>query len=464
MLLRHTFFFFCPAFSVNKKKMKKERDTTICFLTTGTKQFFYFLLLFLALKQTAVCAVSHHRETTPIVDSITAAKRLNSETTHWSPRHELARVLPVSCMLSTPTSGRGSDTHGLPPTASPPLLFQSRRAGQDHLWSCWGAFRRFTPRRRWRTTSVIHPIVYLLGGLARELSDRHRCDNQVSVQTTSPYRLGQFELLSAISFGPSRKLHSGWMCFKVFQCDSIKYVIGCEACECVCVLSDCGLSFAPLELQSQFFFFSISCLTNCFSGCNSSQMTEHKGSCFILTATICKWLRGAKVGFAVAFQRPRFCSNLFPLRTSAELPEAKNNKVFFKIALVGQRRGPCWSGAACQKSQLAGSALRNLVRQRPISSSDSAQLWLGAHRRGSWTTEIVRLEKKNISLHLDSLTCYCSRVDFLSRNSAHFHVVLFLVFPLQIWLIVIAYYTILSACTSVTPECALTWNGWICCS
>lgn len=58
----------------------------------------------------------------------------------------------------------------------------------------------------------------------------------------------------------------------------------------------------------------------------------------------------------------------------------------------------------CQKSQLAGSALRNLLRQQPISFSDSAQLWLGAQRRGSWMTGIVWLEKK-YHLTLDYFLC-----------------------------------------------------------
>lgn len=97
-------------------------------------------------------------------------------------------------------------------------------------------------------------------------------------------------------------------------------------------------------------------------------MTEHKGSCFILPATICKWLRERKWNLrwllndldsaAIYFPPHHVCTR--GRSPSAEPPGARNNKLFSKsFQSSGLVDGGLLEQGGCQKSQLAGSALRN---------------------------------------------------------------------------------------------------------
>lgn len=167
-------------------------------------------------------------------------------------------------------------------------------------------------------------------------------------------------------------------------------------CVNVCVLWDWRLSLhcnCKVNSLPLLFFFLLNKLF--LFGCNLSQMTAHKGSCFILPATICKWLRGWTRDLRWLLNDLDSAAIYFPPHHVGSLHRAaRSEKITNAFQNLTRLRG-CWvegslpEEGGCQKSQLAGSALRNLVQQRPISSSDSAQLWLGAHRWGSWMTEIV---------------------------------------------------------------------------
>lgn len=117
---------------------------------------------------------------------------------------------------------------------------------------------------------------------------------------------------------------------------------------------------------------------------------------------------------------------------SSEPPEARNNKLFSEsLQSSGLVDGGLLEQGGCQKSQLAGSALRN-PETRTAAAYQLLRLSTvmtgGPPPRELNDRNSVVGKKKNITLHQNfffhsfqtSLTCYCSCVEFLSKNSAHF--------------------------------------------
>lgn len=139
-----------------------------------------------------------------------------------------------------------------------------------------------------------------------------------------------------------------------------------------------------------------------------------------------RWLLNDLDSAAIYFPPHHVCTR--GRSPSAEPPEARNNKLFSKsLQSSGLVDGGLLEQGGCQKSQLAGSALRNPAAYQLLRLS-TVMTGGPPPRELNDRNSVVGKKKKIYHLTLESffhsfqtpLTCYCSCVEFLSRNSAHF--------------------------------------------
>lgn len=193
---------------------------------------------------------------------------------------------------------------------------------------------------------------------------------------------------------------------------------------CVC-LRDCKAVVCAAAIAksilSHWFFLSL-VLKNCFSSAViHPRWPSTKAAALFYQATICKWLRGWKWDLRRLFKWPRFCSNLFP----SAPPSCQKQRITnpFQNPGAGGSKEASLEQVGCQKSQLAGSALRNLVQQRPIKLLRLGTVMTGGPPPRELNDRNSVVGKKIYQLTLDffchSLTCYCSWVD-LSNNTANY--------------------------------------------